>query len=173
MVTGGLFCLFVLAVPEEQKGAVTALAFIGRFMASGSFSNIYLFSTELYPTILRNQGIGVCSTSARVGSIIAPYIVMLAQLPGLSATLPMVIFGSLTVAAGLLSLLLPETLMCNMAQTVEEIEKDKEFYGMVCMGKPRPCPLPCPCCSSEGPDNEASSAPLKVPMDNENDQENI
>lgn len=27
--------------------------------------------------------------------------------------------------------------------------------------------------SSEGPDNEASSAPLKVPMDNENDQENI
>lgn len=37
----------------EQKGAVTALAFIGRFMASGSFSNIYLFSTELYPTILR------------------------------------------------------------------------------------------------------------------------
>ena len=67
-------------------------------------------------------------------------------MPGLSATLPMVIFGSLTVAAGLLSLLLPETLMCNMAQTVEEIEKDKEFYGMVCMGKPRPCPLPCPCC---------------------------
>ena len=67
-------------------------------------------------------------------------------MPGLSATLPMVIFGSLTVAAGLLSLLLPETLMCNMAQTVEEIEKDKEFYGMVCMGKPRPCPLTCPCC---------------------------
>ena len=27
--------------------------------------------------------------------------------------------------------------------------------------------------SSEGPDNEASSAPLKVPMDNENDLENI
>ena len=28
-------------------------------------------------SVVRNQGIGVCSTSARVGSITAPYIVML------------------------------------------------------------------------------------------------
>lgn len=129
-------------------------------------------------SVTRNQGIGLCSTSARIGSIIAPYIVMLvgyvlnhiecvreikvctclgayilfimrcviltqAQLPGLSSTLPMVIFGSLTVAAGLLSLLLPETLFCPTFQTVEEINEDKEFYGIVCMEKRRPCPLPC------------------------------
>ena len=37
----------------DQKGAITALAFIGRFMASGSFSNIYLYSMELYPTTIR------------------------------------------------------------------------------------------------------------------------
>ena len=37
----------------DQKGTITALAFIGRFMASGSFSNIYLYSSELYPTELR------------------------------------------------------------------------------------------------------------------------
>ncbi|PFX17295.1 Solute carrier family 22 member 21 [Stylophora pistillata] len=162
MVIGGFICLLVLAVPEEQKGAITALAFIGRFMISGSFSNVYLYSTELYPTILRNQGIGICSTSARVGSLIAPYIVMLAQLPEVSATLPMVVFGSLAVAAGLLALFLPETLRSNMAQTVEEINKNKEFYGMVCMGKPRPCPLPCPCCSSEGSGNDPSSVPFQI-----------
>lgn len=162
MVIGGFICLLVLAVPEEQKGAITALAFIGRFMISGSFSNVYLYSTELYPTILRNQGIGICSTSARVGSLIAPYIVMLAQLQEVSATLPMVVFGSLAVAAGLLALFLPETLMSNMAQTVEEINKNKEFYGMVWMGKPRPCPLPCPCCSSEGSGNDPSSVPLQI-----------
>lgn len=129
-------------------------------------------------SVTRNQGIGLCSTSARIGSIIAPYVVMLvgyvlyciecareiyvcsrfnayillimrcviltqAQLPELSSTLPMVIFGSLTVAAGFMSLLLPETLFCPTFQTVEEVNKDKEFYGIACMGKPRPCPLPC------------------------------
>ncbi|XP_068680207.1 solute carrier family 22 member 15-like [Montipora foliosa] len=124
MVLGGFTCLMVLALRKDQKIAIAALAFIGRFMASGSFSNIYLYSSELFPTTLRDQGIGVCSTSARVGSITAPYIVMLAQLPGMSATLPMVIFGSLTVAAGLLSLLLPETLFCQIFQTVDEITKD-------------------------------------------------
>lgn len=143
MIAGGFTLLLVLAVPKDQKGTITALAFIGRFMASGSFSNIYLYSSELYPTELRNQGIGVCSTSARVGSIIAPYIVMLAQLPGMSATLPMVIFGCLTVAAGLVALFLPETLLCQTYQTVEDINQDKEFYGIICMEKPRPCPLHC------------------------------
>ena len=68
---------------------------------------------------------------------------MQAQLPGLSATLPMVIFGCLTVAAGLIALFLPETLLCQTYQTVEDINQDKEFYGIICMEKPRPCPLHC------------------------------
>jgi len=61
----------------------------------------------------------------------------------MSATLPMVIFGSFTVAAGLTVLFLPETLLCPMYQTVEEVNQDKEFYGVVWMQKRRPCPLPC------------------------------
>lgn len=156
MILGGFTCLMVLAVRKDQKRAIAALAFIGRFMASGSFSNIYLYSSELFPTTLRNQGIGLCSTSARIGSIIAPYVVMLAQLPDLSSTLPMVIFGSLTVAAGFMSLLLPETLFCPTFQTVEEVNKDKEFYGTVCMGKPRPCPLSC----LRSTEDDAASAQL-------------
>lgn len=158
MVIGGFTCLMVLAVRKDQRGVLTALAFIGRFMASGSFGNIYLYSSELFPTTFRNQGIGLCSTSARIGSIIAPYIVMLAQLPGISSTLPLVIFGSLTVAAGLLSLFLPETLFCQTFQTVEEITKDKEFYGVVFMEKQRPCPLPC--VRSAEPDDHVASSQL-------------
>ncbi|KAJ7333876.1 hypothetical protein OS493_015969 [Desmophyllum pertusum] len=143
MVSCGLSCLLVLAVPEDQKVVTTVLAFIGRSLDTASFSNIYLFTNELYPTSIRNLAVGACSTNARLGTIAAPYIVMLSQLPGVSVTLPMVIFGVLTVTAGLMTLWLPETLFSSMHQTVEEMQQAKEYYGLICMEKPRPNPLPC------------------------------
>lgn len=36
-----------------MNGLITALAMTGRFFGSASFSNIYLYSTELYPTTVR------------------------------------------------------------------------------------------------------------------------
>lgn len=41
--------------------------------------------------------------------------------------IPMIIFGSLSVMSGLLSLLLPETKGCNLAETVEEVENSKKL----------------------------------------------
>ena len=37
----------------DLKGLITALALIGRFFGSASFSNVYLYSSELYPTTIR------------------------------------------------------------------------------------------------------------------------
>ncbi|KAJ7333875.1 hypothetical protein OS493_015968 [Desmophyllum pertusum] len=135
MITGGVACLLVLAVPKDQTQITTVLAFIGRGLVTMSFSIMYLYSSELYPTSMRNLAVGVCSTVARLGSIIAPYIVMLSQLPGLSVTLPMVIFGVLAVTAGLTILWLPETLNSNMCQTLEETNLAKEYYGFIWMEK--------------------------------------
>jgi len=44
---------FDFALRIDLKGMITALALIGRFFGSASFSNIYLYSTELYPTTIR------------------------------------------------------------------------------------------------------------------------
>jgi len=143
MVCCGVSCLLVLAIPEDQKVGRTVLAFIGRTLDTASFSNIYLYTNELYPTSMRNLAVGACSTNARLGTIAAPYIVMLSQLPGLSVTLPMVIFGVLTVAAGLMTLWLPETLLSNMHQTVEEMQQEKEYYGLIWMERPYPTSIPC------------------------------
>ena len=44
---------FDFALRADLKGLITALALIGRFFGSASFSNIYLYSTELYPTTVR------------------------------------------------------------------------------------------------------------------------
>lgn len=55
-----------------------------------------------------------------------------ADLPSVDKTLPLVIFGVLAVAAGIMSLWLPETLYTPMAQTVEQAEEWPEDYTMYC-----------------------------------------
>lgn len=149
MMISGLSCLFVLLVPEDLKGLITALALIGRFFGSASFSNVYLYSSELYPTTIRNMALGTCSTFSRIGGMVVPFIIALAQLPGVSVTLPLVILGILTIIAALMSLWLPETLLSNMFETVQEIETSKENYGFIWMGKPRPPLISFPCNSAQ------------------------
>ncbi|XP_067034389.1 organic cation transporter protein-like [Acropora muricata] len=136
MIFVGLTGMLVLAVPpdEEYRYIVTTLAVIGKACIISTFLGIYVFTVELYPTVIRNTGMGVCSTMARIGSIISPYIVLLADLPGMNKTLPLVIFGVLGLIAGIMALWLPETLYSPMPQTVEESEAWEEDYRIYCCG---------------------------------------
>ena len=47
---------------------------VGKFCISASFAIIYVFSAELFPTVVRNVGVGSGSVFARVGGVVAPYI---------------------------------------------------------------------------------------------------
>jgi len=40
-----------------------------KFFASGSYAIIYIYANELFPTQVRNTGIGICSMVARIGAI--------------------------------------------------------------------------------------------------------
>lgn len=44
-----------------------------KFFASGSYATIYIFANELFPTNVRNSGMGLCSMVARIGAIIGTY----------------------------------------------------------------------------------------------------
>ena len=41
---------------------------------TSSYGAIYIFTAEQFPTAVRNVGLGACSTFARFGGVIAPYI---------------------------------------------------------------------------------------------------
>lgn len=51
-----------------------ALTMLGKVFVSGAFSIVYLFSAEIFPTVARNAGIGICSTVARIGSALSPFM---------------------------------------------------------------------------------------------------
>ncbi|KAM7426949.1 hypothetical protein ABFA07_021830 [Porites harrisoni] len=139
MIFGGLAGTLVSAVPSHEglQFIVTILAVIGKACIFATFLGIYVFTAELYPTVIRNTGIGVVSMMARVGSMITPFIVLLADLPNLSKTLPLVIFGIFGILAGILALWLPETLHSPLAQTVEQAEAWDEDYKIYCCRRHR------------------------------------
>ena len=43
---------------------------------SGAFGVAYLYTTELFPTQVRNQALGVASIGARLGGILSPIVIM-------------------------------------------------------------------------------------------------
>jgi OCT family organic cation transporter-like MFS transporter 4/5 len=75
--------------------------------------------SELFPTVIRSAVLGYQNQAARVGGIIAPFIVM-ASAGGADGNLvPFLTFGAASVLASLLIFTLPETLGVPLPDTME------------------------------------------------------
>merc|ERR1712117_334527 len=59
---------------STQKSVVTAILFLARALGSGLFQTAYVYTPEVYPTVLRSVGVGSCSGMARLGATLTPYI---------------------------------------------------------------------------------------------------
>ncbi|XP_044536068.1 solute carrier family 22 member 6-like isoform X4 [Gracilinanus agilis] len=119
LVLAGLGILANLFVPTELPALRTALAVLGKGCLAASFNCIYLYTGELYPTAIRQTGLGVGSTMARVGGIVAPLVKLMGeQMP----LVPPIIYGSIPMLSGLVALGLPETRNRPLKDTVEEVE---------------------------------------------------
>ncbi|XP_071114533.1 organic cation transporter protein-like [Haliotis cracherodii] len=134
MFVGGLACAAVLfpVIYLAPSWVTILLSMIGKFGASAAFAIIYVFSAELLPTVVRNSGVGASSTCGKIGGMLSPYIADLGLLIGgdLKVALPLIVFGGLSVAAGGLSLILPETLNTTLPETVE----DAKVFGQSTSG---------------------------------------
>ncbi|KAL7639049.1 UNVERIFIED_CONTAM: hypothetical protein RMT77_010583 [Armadillidium vulgare] len=118
------FMLFIImAIPREQLLVTFILANLGKFFNTSVFQLCFLYTSEMMPTTIRNVAVGTSSMIARVGSSTAPYILDI--MGEIHYSLPSTVFGVLSLAAGLLALLLPETLNKTLPQTVEEVEGKK------------------------------------------------
>ena len=92
---------------------------IGKLSITASYGVIYIFSTEIFPTPIRNVAIGAASMSARIGGILCPYLNMMSEI---WTPLPLIVYGIFAFSGGLLSLFLPETLNKQLPETIEDGE---------------------------------------------------
>ncbi|KAI8789881.1 solute carrier family 22 member 5 [Biomphalaria glabrata] len=113
--------LFELAEGIDAEKLKTALVLIGKFGITGSYSTIYLYAAEVFPTIVRNQAVGASSFFENIGSIAAPNMVYANNSLN---NLPLGLFGGMTIVGCGLVLLLPETLDRPLPQTIEDAERN-------------------------------------------------
>ena len=119
MLFAGLVLTVTIFIPRDQTALLVTLSMLGKLAITSSYGTVYIFSAELFPTVVRNVGLGAASMSGRVGGILCPYINMLSDV---WTPLPLIIYGALALSGGLLTLLLPETLGRKLPETIQDGE---------------------------------------------------
>ncbi|XP_068609867.1 solute carrier family 22 member 16 [Brachionichthys hirsutus] len=119
LLLAAVTCMLIIVVPSDIEALAIALSMLGKFSIAIAFGLIYLYTCELYPTTIRSLAVGTGSMMCRVGSVVAPFCVYLADV---WVYLPQLIVGILAFIIGMLTLLLPETLGKPLTTTLEEAE---------------------------------------------------
>ncbi|XP_037837338.1 organic cation transporter protein isoform X2 [Kryptolebias marmoratus] len=119
LAVGGSACLLTTFIPSNWSVVRTVLAMIGKFGITASLSIIYVYSAEVFPTVIRQNGIGIGSMCARTGGVLAP---MMYLLRNISPHAPMVVSGLCPLLGSALTLLLPETANKPLPDTIEDVE---------------------------------------------------
>jgi MFS transporter, OCT family, solute carrier family 22 (organic cation transporter), member 4/5 len=102
----GVACLLCAVIPSGEPGSTSATlrivaAVTGKFGVAAAFALLFVFTTELFPTVVRSAALGANSAAARVGGIASPLVVLFAEAMH-AGWLSFVIFGAAAVLAGTL-----------------------------------------------------------------------
>ncbi|XP_068231490.1 organic cation transporter protein-like isoform X2 [Palaemon carinicauda] len=117
LILAGISCGGAGFSAEYKKDYVIIPFLFGKCFITCTFSTVYMFTMEMFPTRVRSTVLGLCSTFARVGAMLAPFSSSLEEIYG---PLPMIVFGSLSVVAGLLNCIMPETKKTVLPETIAD-----------------------------------------------------
>ncbi|XP_071762815.2 organic cation/carnitine transporter 2-like [Centroberyx gerrardi] len=120
MLLGGLSLYFIQLVPPSLPEMAIALEMLGKFGITIGTALIYVYTGELYPTVIRNTATGTCAMFSRLGSAIASYFI---QLSVYYKYLPYIILGTLAVLSALATVFLPETFGRPLPETIQQMYK--------------------------------------------------
>eukprot|EP00090_Calanus_glacialis_P000129 TRINITY_DN10082_c0_g1_i1.p1 TRINITY_DN10082_c0_g1~~TRINITY_DN10082_c0_g1_i1.p1 ORF type:complete len:591 (-),score=101.96 TRINITY_DN10082_c0_g1_i1:22-1794(-) len=129
---GGVCLTLTMFVPLNyfaHEWPILVLNLLGRISAINTLAVCYIYSAEVFPTVVRNVGLGSSSFWARVGPMIAPFIV---DLKVYGDTVPLGVFGVVALLAGLLVTFMPETSTTPLPDTImdgESIGSGDSFWS--------------------------------------------
>ncbi|XP_055334490.1 organic cation transporter protein-like [Paramacrobiotus metropolitanus] len=154
-------CLGTNVVPSGYAAVVTALTLIAKLCITFTYLNGKLFEDETFPTVIRSEGHSTVSLTSAMLSCGVPWIVI--SLGDEVKTLPLLVFGSLTIVGSFSTFLLPETVHQRLPQTLEDGEEFgknmtlKERFRLL----PRPKPKPVLAVPEDEEELETLKSPVK------------
>ncbi|XP_023305322.2 solute carrier family 22 member 3 [Lucilia cuprina] len=117
MFISGLCCLATIFMPPDSNTLQLCLFLIGKLTITASFQVLYFFTSEIFPTNLRNSLLSFCSMMGRFGSMLAPQTPLLAKY---YENAPAILFATTAIISAFLTLLFPETTNLILPTTMKE-----------------------------------------------------
>ncbi|XP_050215575.1 organic cation/carnitine transporter 4 [Mercurialis annua] len=118
----GVFCLFgsLIGILIGSFGVWKVIRMIcgvlGIFGMAGTYNLLFIYTAELFPTVVRNAALGCATQAAQMGAILAPFVVVL------GGGLPFAVFAVCGIMSGFLAFYLPETLNRPLYDTMTGME---------------------------------------------------
>ncbi|XP_077185172.1 solute carrier family 22 member 6-A-like [Paroedura picta] len=119
LILAGFSIVANIFVSQDMQILRTIFAVLGKGCLAASFNCVFLYTGELYPTVIRQTGMGFGNTMARIGGIVAPLVRMTSEY---SPSLPLVIYGTAPIVSGIAACFLPETRNVPLPDIVEDVE---------------------------------------------------
>ncbi|EHA8589474.1 Organic cation transporter protein [Cocos nucifera] len=122
---GGAFCMAGSLMGGDGAMAVGRMvcSVLGIFGISATYNLLLVYTTELFPTTVRNAALGCIQQAEQIGAVVAPMVVVMGQ------GLPLMVFGLCGIVGGVMSFYLPETFNQPLYDTMagmEDGEKARE-----------------------------------------------
>ncbi|KAG0708046.1 Solute carrier family 22 member 16 [Chionoecetes opilio] len=131
LILSGTVCLVIAMVPPAYSLTVLVLEVAGRFLITMSMNVAQQYPVEVLPTVARAQGSGAIHTMGYLSVFLSPYIIYLSKI---GFAVPFVILGLVSIAGGLVSVVLPEILNQDLPDT--HVDGETFFTGQSCCYNP-------------------------------------
>ncbi|XP_045131903.1 solute carrier family 22 member 20-like isoform X2 [Portunus trituberculatus] len=120
-LVSGTLLLLDMAVPADMEWLKWVSVMTAFLLCAASYQVQFIFTPELYPTVIRSRGFGFVNGTGSLGLVTAPLITdLLVQKVWWSVN---VVCGLAGLLASLLVSFLPETRNLPLPETVQDVEK--------------------------------------------------
>ncbi|XP_044757941.1 solute carrier family 22 member 13-like isoform X2 [Coccinella septempunctata] len=120
MIFSGVACTFIVPFKmfhNNLQWVVTTFSMMSKMSISSSNAIMPVFTAELYPTTLRNIGVGASNVTAGIALMLVPYLF---ELKSIKEALPVGVLAACGIIGGISVLFLPETGSRPLQDTLPE-----------------------------------------------------